>query len=74
MLFKNEFSVLHYFDDAPDSMLISINAACTIAARSRASIYRHIKAGDLSIVKVGHSSRIRVGNLRQLICGKEASK
>ena len=69
-----QFNALKEFDVAPDAMLVDINVACAIAARSRASIYRHIKAGDLSLVKVGHSSRIRVGNLRQLICGKEASK
>lgn len=63
-------SVLHvsrYLDDASDSMLVDIPYACAVASRSRASIYRHFKAGDLTPIKVGHSTRIRVGDLRKLI-------
>ena len=48
-------------------MLVSIPSAILLAGRSRASIYRHIKAGELGTVKVGHSTRIRVGDLRKLI-------
>lgn len=64
---KANFEVVKHFDEAPDSMLLSIQSAGTVAERSRASIYRHIKAGDLELIKVGNSSRIRVGDLRRLI-------
>ncbi len=61
------FDVFRYFDTAPDSMLVDITTASTIADRSRASIYRHFTAGDLTPVKVGNSTRIKVGELRRLI-------
>lgn len=70
---KSIFNVFRHFDDAPNSMLIDIGTAATISRRSRASIYRHIKAGDLELVKVGSSSRIRIGDLRQLIKAKDIS-
>lgn len=55
------------FDHAPDSQLIDINSAGAIAGRSRASIYRHFKAGELTPIKIGNSTRIKVGELRRLI-------
>lgn len=58
------------FDSAPDSQLIDINSAGVIAGRSRASIYRHFKAGELTQIKVGNSTRIKVGELRRLIGAK----
>jgi hypothetical protein len=61
------FDVYRHFNDAPDAMLIDIGTAGAIAGRSRASIYRHFKSGDLTLVKVGNSTRIRVGELRRLI-------
>lgn len=61
------FDVFRHFDQAPDSALVDITLACSIARRSRASIYRHFKAGDLIPVKVGNSTRIKVGELRRLI-------
>lgn len=67
MAVKANFEVVKNFDEAPDSMLVSIPSAILLAGRSRASIYRHIKAGELSAVKIGHSTRIRVGDLRRLI-------
>lgn len=60
-------AVVQQFDTFPDSALIDIAAAGAIAGRSRASIYRHFKAGEITLVKVGHSTRIRVGELRRLI-------
>lgn len=57
------------FDDFPDSALLSITNAGALADRSRASIYRHFTAGELTMVKVGRSTRIRVGDLRRLIGG-----
>lgn len=55
------------FDISPDSALIDIPTAGRIADRSRASVYRHHHAGELPFVKVGKSTRIRVGDLRKLI-------
>ena len=64
---KAIFNAVTQFDSAPDSMLLDITAASTIATRSRASIYRHFRAGELTPVKIGHSTRIRAGDLRHLI-------
>lgn len=61
------FDAVRQFDTAPDAMLLDIPTACAISSRSRASIYRHFKTGDLSQVKVGNSTRIKVGELRRLI-------
>jgi len=55
------------FDTAPGSSLVDIPVAAIIAHRSRASIYRHFKSGELTPVKVGNSTRIRVSELRRLI-------
>lgn len=55
------------FDHAPDSALVSLATACTIADQSRATMYRHHKAGRLPFVKLNKSTRIRVGDLRRLI-------
>ena len=64
---KPSFNAVEQFDTAPDAMLLDIPTACVIAGRSRASIYRHFKAGDLKVIKVGKSTRIKVGELRRLI-------
>lgn len=64
---QDYFDTIRDFDAAPDSMLIEIPTACVISRRSRASIYRDVKAGKLPYVKVGHSTRIRVGDLRRYI-------
>ena len=64
---KPLFNAVLQFDSCPDSMLVDIPVACTLTSRSRASIYRHFNAGDLTPVKVGSSTRIRVGELRRLL-------
>ena len=64
---QESFHIIRDFDAAPDSMLIEIASACVISQRSRASIYRDANAGKLMLVKVGHSTRIRVGDLRRYI-------
>ena len=64
---KRTATVVQNFDSLPDSALVSIAASGTIAGRSRASIYRHFKAGELTLVKVGNSTRVRVGEIRRLI-------
>ena len=64
---KDAPSAVEKFHSYSPSVLIDITDACAILHRSRASIYRHFKSGELTLVKVGSSSRIRVGELRRLI-------
>ena len=61
------FNAVRDFDSAPDSLLLSIGDSSVLSGRSRASIYRHFDKGELTPVKVGHSTRIRAGELRRLI-------
>jgi hypothetical protein len=58
------------FDTLPDSAVVDINTAVAVTGRSRNSVYRHIKAGDLTAVKLGFSTRLRVSELRRLIGAK----
>jgi hypothetical protein len=51
----------------PDQAVVDLNNARAISGRSRASLYRHFRAGDLTLIKVGNSTRVRVGELRRLI-------
>ncbi len=60
------------FDKFPASALVSLSTGGTLLDRSRASLYRDIKAGRLTLVKVGCSSRIKVGELRNLMSGEAA--
>jgi hypothetical protein len=55
------------FDQSPDSALVSLETAGTILDRSRASLYRDEKAGRLKFIKIGNSTRLRVGELRALM-------
>ncbi len=55
------------FDTLSPSVLVTLADASVVSGRSRASLYRHFKAGELTLVKVGNSTRIRVGELRRLI-------
>ncbi len=57
------------FGSYPSEAIIDIDTAATVSTRSRASIYRHFKAGDLTLIKIGNSTRINVGELRRLISG-----
>lgn len=62
---KNQ--AIQQFDQAADSALVSLRDAGAILSRSRASLYRDNKAGRLPFVKVGNSTRIKVGDLRKVI-------
>lgn len=55
------------FESLPSSALVDLNAAAAVSGRSRNSLYRHFKAGELTPVKIGFSTRIRVGELRTLM-------
>ena len=60
---------IKHFDSSPDGALTSLSTAGIVLDRSRASLYRDIKAGRLTLIKIGNSSRIRVGELRKLMGG-----
>ena len=62
-------SAVTQFDSFPDSALVSLNTAGAILDRSRPSLYRDIKASRLTLIKIGNSSRLRVGELRVLMGG-----
>lgn len=55
------------FDLLPNQALLSMTDTSAISGRSRASLYRHFTAGELTPVKVGGSTRIRVSELRSLM-------
>ena len=61
------------FDTLPGSALLSVTHAAQIIDKSRVSIYRLFKAGKLTLVKVGASSRVRVSDLRRLIGAEVAA-
>lgn len=63
---KNSFAA-NSFDLLADTSLVTIQTASLVSSRSRNSIYRHFKAGDLTPIKIGHSTRIRVSELRVLM-------
>jgi hypothetical protein len=60
---KQHFNI----DTAADSALVSLRTAGEVSDTSRATLYRHHKAGRLPFQKVGKLTRIRVGDLRRLI-------
>lgn len=60
-------AAVQQFDTLADSVVVSLTDASAVSGRSRASLYRHFKAGELTLVKIGHSTRVRVGELRKLI-------
>lgn len=55
------------FDSLPDTAVVDIGSAAAITGRSRNSIYRHFKAGELTPIKIGCSTRVRVSELRRLL-------
>ena len=59
--------IIESLDTLPASQLVTLAEAGFIARRSRASLYRDHHAGVLPFVKVGNSTRVRVGDLRKLI-------
>lgn len=60
------------FDTYPNSALVSLATGGAVLDRSRASLYRDFKAGRLTPIKVGNSTRIKVGELRALMSGLAA--
>lgn len=64
---RKVFNQVADFDTMPNTAVITLSAAVAISGSSRATLYRYAKAGRLTLVKVGFSTRIRVGELRTLI-------
>ena len=60
------------FDSLPNSALLTLKDASQICQRSRASLYRDVKNGALNLLKVGCTTRVRVGELRRFM-GSESS-
>ena len=58
---------VNLFDALPNSAVIDISSCVTVLSWSRSSINRAFKSGLLTRVKVGHSTRIRVGEVRHLM-------
>ncbi len=64
---------LETFPVLPDEALIDIRVVSTLLGRSAASIWRDVERGRLAPpVKVGHSTRWRVGDVRAALA--EASR
>jgi predicted DNA-binding transcriptional regulator AlpA len=62
--------VLETFPFLPNEALIDIRAVCVLFGRSRASTWRDVAAGRLAApVKVGCSTRWRVGDVRAALAG-----
>ena len=55
------------FDELPDTALASLNDAAILAGRSRSTLYRDSKSGLIEFIKVGSSTKIRIGQLRRYI-------
>ena len=61
---------LETFPFLPDEALIDIRAVCALRARSGASTWRDVARGHLARpVKVGGSTRWRVGDVRAALAG-----
>ena len=55
------------FSRLDGNALVDIHTTCAVIGKSRNSIYRMFKSGDLAQIKVGNSTRIRVADIRRLI-------
>lgn len=60
------------FDSLPDSALIDIATGTLLTGRSRSSFYRDFDSGLLTLIKIGRSTRIKVGELRRIMSGVPA--
>jgi predicted DNA-binding transcriptional regulator AlpA len=61
---------LQTFQFLPDAALTDVRVVCALLGRSRASIWRDVERGRLAHpVKVGHSTRWRIGDVRAALAG-----
>lgn len=64
---------LSAFDSLPAIARVPIQVVCGVTGRSRASVWRDVIAGRLpQPVKIGHSSRWIVGDLRAALSKEPA--
>jgi len=59
-------------DQAAESALVTLKQASAHSARSIDTLYRDNKKGLIPFVKIGHSTRIRIRDLRKYI-GEEVA-
>lgn len=57
----------------PEKLAYSIREACTASSLGRTTIYRHIAAGTLRVVRVGGRTIIPADALHALITGSGGS-
>lgn len=60
---------IQHFDTLPDSALLSVSEVMALTGFSMTSVYRRFYDGTLDRLKLGRSTRIRVGQLRQMLAG-----
>jgi len=60
------------FDLLPDSANVGIKDASIVAGRAKPTLYRDAAKGLIQFIKIGHSTRIRVGELRRYLNGEAA--
>jgi predicted DNA-binding transcriptional regulator AlpA len=58
------------FSRLDGNALVDIPTTCAVIGKSRNSVYRLFQSGDLEPIKIGHSTRIRVADIRRLIGSK----
>ena len=51
----------------PDVALVGLVEYRALTSRSKSSFYRAIDEGKLTVIKLGRSTRVRVGELRALM-------
>lgn len=56
-----------------DKLAYSIKEACKATSLSKTTIYAHIAAGKLRVVRIGGRTVIPVESLRELVAGGSAS-
>ena len=62
-------TTIEHTSEVPTWALMNVNTTCEMLAISRSSFYRLLKSGKLCAVKVGESTRVRVGDVQALIGG-----
>ena len=60
-------AVRQQFHTLSPEVMLTLAEARAVSRRSRSSLYRHFEAGELTRVKVGNSTRVRVSELRRLL-------
>lgn len=64
---KNMTPAAASFDQLPSESLVDVLTVAFVLGTSLPSVYRMFSSGKLTKIKLGTSTRIRVGELRQLM-------